>query len=579
MIRILLLLIAITLSADANAVSGVNVPSTKNPQRYNQIASVIIVTGTFAFESTTYGTPSSTDMFMVSGTFLTAGITITAPAGFQISTNRSISYTSSITVGGAGTLSPTSIYIRLAALTGVSLTGYSGTITLASPGAATVYSSTISGQVNPFLLNLTLIGQNKNYGVVLASGLATGYVLTGANGEVITGATISVDVTGASSSASSGSTYTEGISAATGIGTFNLNNYTITYIGYNGTIQPEPVTVSANDEIRVYGTVNPSGAGSTDFTSQGLQNGETIGSVTLAYTAGNNLTDGVKTYAGLVTVSAATGGTYNPANYLLTYTAANLVVTNAPLTITAIQANKIYGSVLTAGTASFNFTPAGLKNNETVGSVSLSYGTGAAATDPAGTYPNSIIVSSATAGTFNPANYSITYTAGPLVVSPRLVLVTGTTYLKAYGSQLNTGSGFANFTAPALANGETIGSVSMTFGMGAGAIDPVGDYAGSSQPSAATGGSFAASNYTVTYSAGDILVAAAPLTISASPVNKTYGSTLKTEISQTGFTSTPLQNGETIGSVTLAYGAGSHPTDGVGANSGCVNTPPPAALS
>lgn len=137
-------------------------------------APLITVTGYFNPESTTYGTPSSSDQFTVSGSSLTAGITLSAPAGFQISTNRSSSYSSSITIGSAGTYGPASVYIRIAARTGVLAAGYSGAVTLTSPGAITVSSNVIYGQVNPFPMRIVLYDQSKYYGDVLTSLLLPG---------------------------------------------------------------------------------------------------------------------------------------------------------------------------------------------------------------------------------------------------------------------------------------------------------------------------------------------------------------------------------------------------------------------
>ncbi len=56
----------------------------------------------------------------------------------------------------------------------------------------------------------------------------------------------------------------------------------------------------------------------------------------------------------------------------------------------------------------------------------------------------------------------------------------------------------------------------------------------------------------------------APLTISAQPVVKTYGSSTNLETGNTGFTADGLVNGETIGSVTITASGGTDSQDGVG---------------
>ena len=57
----------------------------------------------------------------------------------------------------------------------------------------------------------------------------------------------------------------------------------------------------------------------TNFTPTGLKNGETIGSTSVAYGTGAASTEGVNAYTGSVTLSAATGGTFNANNYAITY--------------------------------------------------------------------------------------------------------------------------------------------------------------------------------------------------------------------------------------------------------------------
>lgn len=119
--------------------------------------------------------------------------------------------------------------------------------------------------------------------------------------------------------------------------------------------------------------------------------------------------------------SAATGGTFNPANYTITYQDGALTVNPAALTIMANNRSKLFGeTVAFAGT---EFTSAGLQNSETVGSVTLS-SSGAVATAEVSGSPFSIVPSAAAAGTFNPVNYTVSYQNGTLTVSPAAATVT-----------------------------------------------------------------------------------------------------------------------------------------------------------
>ena len=62
------------------------------------------------------------------------------------------------------------------------------------------------------------------------------------------------------------------------------------YLASNGTksetINPATLIITANGDSKTYGQTKTYGAGSTAFTPSGLQNGETIGSVTIAASEG-----------------------------------------------------------------------------------------------------------------------------------------------------------------------------------------------------------------------------------------------------------------------------------------------------
>ena len=85
--------------------------------------------------STSAGTASSTANFTVSGAYMTAGILVTAPTGYEVSSSASGPFSSSLTVGAAGTIASTTVYIRLASTTAIGY--YNGAIALTSSGATT----------------------------------------------------------------------------------------------------------------------------------------------------------------------------------------------------------------------------------------------------------------------------------------------------------------------------------------------------------------------------------------------------------------------------------------------------------
>ena len=535
---------------------------------------IVNASGSLGNISTTYGTSSSSQQFNVSGANLTAGILVTPPTGFEVSTDNTI-FQSTVSVGAAGNVASTPIYVRLSSTAPVG--SYSGNIQLTSTGASTVNVSTTTNGANTVSgapITITANNASKTYGQALTTTTGSS-AFTLSSGSLKNGntlSTVTISYTGGAAANAAATTYTGVItpSALTGANGFLASNYTITYVGGNLTVNPASLTITANNVNKTYGQTLTGAAGSTAFTSSGLVNSETIGSVTLAYSAGAAATDAVNTYTGQVTPSAATGGTFTASNYTISYAAGDIIVGAKALTITANNVNKTYGQTLTGAAGSTAFTSSGLANSETIGSITLAYGTGAAATAGVNTYTGQVTPSAATGGTFTASNYTISYAAGDIIVGAKVLTITANNVNKTYGSTLTGATGSTAFTSSGLVNGETVGSVTIAYSAGAAATDAVNTYTGSVIPSAATGGTFTASNYTISYVGGDIIVGAKALTITANNVNKTYGSTLTGAAGSTAFTSSGLANSETIGSVTLAYGTGAAATAGVNTYTGQV---------
>ena len=82
-------------------------------------------------------------------------------------------------------------------------------------------------------------------------------------------------------------------------------------------VSAAPLTVTATYFQKFYGSTLTLGVGSSTFTSTGLLNNETIGSVTLTPSGGATADEPPGFYN--VTPSAATGGTFSPTNYMITY--------------------------------------------------------------------------------------------------------------------------------------------------------------------------------------------------------------------------------------------------------------------
>ncbi len=157
-------------------------------------------------------------------------------------------------------------------------------------------------------------------------------------------------------------------------------------------------------------------------------------------------------------LSAGTGQTLkvtftptNTANYATAIRTVSLDVLPAPLTVTANDRSKTYGQA--AAFTGAEFTAAGLQNSETVGTVTLT-SSGAAPTATVAGSPYSIVPSAASDGTFNPANYSVTYAKGSLTINPVTVTVAGIAaankiYDGTAGATLNTASAILKGVLPA----------------------------------------------------------------------------------------------------------------------------------
>ena len=141
-------------------------------------ASTITLAGTLSAFSTLQGTASAAQSFTVSGANLGADITVTAPAGYEVSTAAGSGYASSVTLTHTGgTVSPTTLYIRLAA--SATAGTYNGNITAASTGA-TSQTLSVTGRVAVLPVWGSIPAQTVVVGSTLSRTM-TGYLATQGN--------------------------------------------------------------------------------------------------------------------------------------------------------------------------------------------------------------------------------------------------------------------------------------------------------------------------------------------------------------------------------------------------------------
>ncbi|MDH7794012.1 MULTISPECIES: MBG domain-containing protein [unclassified Beijerinckia] len=275
-----------------------------------------------------------------------------------------------------------------------------------------------------------------------------------------------------------------------GVGTYAINqgtlvasnNYTINYTGADLSVTPKAITVVADGESKIYGDVNPA----LTYTATGLVNNDTLNG-SLSTSAGQFSNVGAY---------AINQGTLANANYAISYTGADLLVTPKAITVAADAQSKIYGDA----NPSLTYMATGLVNSDTLnGALS----TGAGQFSGVGTY-------AINQGTLANANYAISYTSADLLVTPKAITVAADARSKIYGD-LNPS---LTYTATGLVNGDTLtGSLSTA----AGQYSNVGSYAINQ------GSISASSNYAISYTGADLAVNQRDISVSADSVSRRFG--------------------------------------------------------
>jgi len=331
----------------------------------------------------------------------------------------------------------------------------------------------------------TLLGTNENNASATVAG---SYVYTPTNGTLLPAGTNTLSI----------------------VFTPTDTNYASTNLTVKLVVTPAPLTVTASNQGKIYGAAL--NLGMSAFTSIGLVNGESIGSVTLA-SVGAATNAAVGTYA--IVPSAATGGTFNPANYSLTYSNGTLTVSQAVLMVTANSTNKIYGAADPAFTASYS----GFVNGENSGVLSGLPSLTTTATTNSGV---SVYPISATNGTLSAANYSFAFVNGILTVNAATLTITANDTNRLY----NTANPTFTYTPSGFVNGETAsvlsGSPSLT--TPATISSPGGSY-----PINATNGTLSAANYNLSFASGTLTIIGGSYGITwTNPVSIVYGTLLGT---------------------------------------------------
>ncbi|MBQ0960879.1 autotransporter-associated beta strand repeat-containing protein [Ideonella sp. 4Y11] len=266
--------------------------------------------------------------------------------------------------------------------------------------------------------------------------------------------------------------------------------YGFSYVPGTLSVTPRALTVSALASSRVYGNANPSLGYIVG--GLGLVNGDTLSGA-----LGSNATT-----ASHVGTYAITQGTLVASpNYTLSYTGNALTVTPRAITVMAHAQTRTYGDANPA--LGYTVGGLGLVNGDT---LSGALATSATAASNVGSY-------AITQGTLAASpNYTLSYTANHLAVTPRAITVLADAQTRAYGDA-NPALSYS-VGGLGLVNGDTL---SGSLATAADSATHVGRY-GISQ------GTLAASpNYLLSYSSNELVVTPRVITVAADAHSRYQG--------------------------------------------------------
>jgi hypothetical protein len=346
-------------------------------------SAVISSSGTPAALSTTYGTASSSTSFSVSGTSMAAGILVTPPSGFEVSTNNS-TFSSTVTVGAAGTISSTLVYVRLAAT--ASAGSKSGNIVLSSSGATSVNVATTASTVNQKAITISgASATNRAYDGTTTVAVTGGSLSTGSGaGQVLSGDTVTLSAASATGSVTSAAVGNTKAVTVTGysISGASSGNYSITQpTGLTVNITQKAVTITGlTYQNKVYDRTTTASVTGTAALS-GVISGDSA-NVSLGGTPAHSFASATVGSAKAVTTTGYSISGTASGNYSLTQPSGTANITAATLTVTGATAtDRVYNAlttvtvsggslsgVISGDTVTLGGSPAGTVATATVGS-------------------------------------------------------------------------------------------------------------------------------------------------------------------------------------------------------------------
>jgi len=284
--------------------------------------------------TTTAGTASAAQTFVVTGSNLTADVTVTAPAGFEVSKDGTNYASSQTLTQSGGAVASATISVRIAAATAQG--SPSGNVTLASTGATTA-NVAVSGTVTAAGTPSVTVSPTSATGLTNYVGQAsapTNYTVTGTNlvsNLVVTASTNAIEV-----STNSSTGFTNSFSLApSGSGTLSNTVY---------------VRISALAPAGAFSATvgNVSGTASNNFTVSGTVTQPALTLVLATNSVAENA--GANATTGTVGIPASLG-----TDLVVTLVSTNTAAATVPptVTITNGQTNATFAIAAVASPSSF----------------------------------------------------------------------------------------------------------------------------------------------------------------------------------------------------------------------------------
>jgi mucin-19 len=470
----------------------------------------------------------------------TATTTTVTTSNSSVYSGSSVTFTSTVVpVSGSGTPTGTvtfysdGVSIGTGTLSQGSATLTTSTLSIGSHAITAMYASSgsfVGSTSSPITQTITLVPTGIT--PTVPSGISYGgtavmpFVVTAANGQTPTG-TVTVTADGTtlctvtlSNGAGTCSEYT--LAAGTHSLKFSYGGTSVFDSSYvTQSLKVNYVTLSiawSAPSSVVYGTALSS------IQLNATETPSVSGTWNYSPAAGTVLSVGTHILSVVFTPSDTT-------NYTTPSMSVQIVVTAAPLLVSANNQSRAYGGANPA----LSYSLSGFVSGESASVISgaASCATTATPTSPVGSYPITC-----TQGSLASSNYAFSFAAGKLTVLPATLTISASNVTKTYGDAYTLSA----YTASGLVNSDSVSQVSLS-SSGTTATASVGNYP--INIASAIGSGLA--NYSISYVPGTLTISPAALTITATNATKTYGASY----TLTGYSVSSMKNADAVASVVL----------------------------